>query len=53
MITQNRKKIGFEPNQYRNFGLEKTSGIPVLNALILRFFQNAFIFLIGSELQKL
>jgi hypothetical protein len=22
------KKTGFEPNQYRNFGFEKSSGIP-------------------------
>jgi hypothetical protein len=28
------KKTGFEQNQYRNFGFEKSSGIPVLKALI-------------------
>jgi hypothetical protein len=28
------KKTGFEPNQYRNFGFEKSSGIPVLKALL-------------------
>jgi hypothetical protein len=33
MITQNREKTSFEANQYQNFGFEKSSGIPVLNAL--------------------
>jgi hypothetical protein len=32
------KNTGFEPNQYRNFGFEKSSGIPVLKALHVMFY---------------
>jgi hypothetical protein len=30
------KKSGFEPNQYRNFGFEKSSGIPVFGIPVLK-----------------
>jgi hypothetical protein len=30
------KKTGFEPNQYRNFGFEKSSGIPVFGIPVLK-----------------
>jgi hypothetical protein len=30
------KNTGFEPNQYRNFGFEKSPGIPVFGIPVLK-----------------